>query len=178
MGEAFVVLLRVHLHFPLSGSLKAKRAELNSLKAALRTKLGAAVAEVDHQDTWQRSTLAVAMTAGSAHRCEEAAAAACRLLDAHALRTIHLHSPGAGSLKAKRKDLASIKAQLHTRLGAAVSEVDPQDLWQRATLAAAVVGGSQGAVEQAADRVERFLDARLPQGVRVERTVAAFEELV
>jgi uncharacterized protein YlxP (DUF503 family) len=94
------------------------------------------------------------------------------------LLTIHLHFPDAGSLKAKRKDLASIKAQLQTRLGAAVSEVEHQDLWQRATLAAALVGGSQGAVEQAADRVERFLDARLPQGVRVERTVAAFEEIV
>ncbi len=95
-----------------------------------------------------------------------------------ALLTIHLHFPEAGSLKAKRKDLSSIKAQLQTRLGAAVSEVDHQDLWQRATLAAAVVGGSQGAVEQSADRVERFLDARLPQGFRVERTVAAFEEIV
>ncbi len=91
---------------------------------------------------------------------------------------IHLHFPEAGSLKAKRKDLASIKAQLHTRLGVAVSEVDHQDLWQRSTLAAAVTGGSQGAVEQAADRVERFLDARLPQGVRVERAVASFEELL
>jgi uncharacterized protein len=94
-----------------------------------------------------------------------------------ALLTIHLHFPEAGSLKAKRKDLASIKAQLQTRMGVAVSEVEHQDLWQRATLAAAVVGGSAGAVEQMADRVERFLDARLPQGVRVERTVAAFEEV-
>ena len=82
MGEAFVVLLRVHLHFPVAGSLKAKRAELNSLKAALRNRLGASVAEVGHQDTWQRSTLAVAMAGGSVGRCEEAADAACRLLDA------------------------------------------------------------------------------------------------
>ena len=82
MGEAFVVLLRVHLHFPSAGSLKAKRSELNSLKAALRTKLGAAVSDVAHQETWQRSMLAVAMTGDSARRCEEAADAACRLLDA------------------------------------------------------------------------------------------------
>ena len=82
MGEAFVVLLRVHLHFPVAGSLKAKRSELNSLKAALRTKLGAAVAEVAHQDTWQRWTIAGAMNGGSARRCEWAADAACRLLDA------------------------------------------------------------------------------------------------
>jgi uncharacterized protein len=82
VGDAYVVLLRVHLHLPQSGSLKAKRAELNSLKAALRNKLGASVAEVDHQDTWQRATLAVALAGGSARRCEEAADAACRLLDA------------------------------------------------------------------------------------------------
>ena len=82
MGEAFVVLLRVHLHFPLAGSLKAKRAELNAVKAALRNKLGAAVAEVDHQDTWQRSTLAVALTGDSPGRVDQAADAACRLLDA------------------------------------------------------------------------------------------------
>jgi len=35
-GGAFVVLLRVHLFFPESGSLKSKRAELNSVKAHLR----------------------------------------------------------------------------------------------------------------------------------------------
>ena len=91
---------------------------------------------------------------------------------------MHLHFAEAGSLKGKRKELSSLKAQLQTRLGVAVSEVDHQDLWQRSTLAVAVTGGSQGAVEHAADRVERFLDARLPQGVRVERAVAAFEELL
>jgi uncharacterized protein YlxP (DUF503 family) len=36
-GEpAFVVLMRVHLHFPDVGSLKGKRAELNRVKAHLR----------------------------------------------------------------------------------------------------------------------------------------------
>jgi len=79
---AFVCLLRVHLHFPDAGSLKAKRAELNRVKALLRDRVGAAVAEVAHQDTWQRSTLAVALTAGSLGRAEEAADAVRRLLDA------------------------------------------------------------------------------------------------
>jgi uncharacterized protein len=64
-GRAFVVLLRVHLFFPDAGSLKAKRAELNRVKAWLHDRLGAAVAEVDGQDTWQRSTLAGALTSGS-----------------------------------------------------------------------------------------------------------------
>jgi uncharacterized protein YlxP (DUF503 family) len=79
---AFVVLMRVHLHFPDAGSLKGKRAELNSIKAHLRERCGASVAEVAHQDTWQRSTLAVALTAGSPGRCHEAADAVSRLLDA------------------------------------------------------------------------------------------------
>jgi len=78
---AFVCLLRVHLHFPESGSLKAKRAELNRVKALLRERAGATVAEVGHQDTWQRSTLAVALTAGSAARAREGAAVLHRLLD-------------------------------------------------------------------------------------------------
>jgi uncharacterized protein YlxP (DUF503 family) len=79
---AFVALMRVHLHFPDVGSLKGKRAELNRVKAHLRERCGATVAEVAHQDTWQRSTLAVAVTAGSPGRCAESADAVCRLLDA------------------------------------------------------------------------------------------------
>lgn len=95
-----------------------------------------------------------------------------------ALLLIDLHFPDAGSLKAKRKDLASIKAQLHGRLGVTVAEVGHQDLWQRATLAAAVTGGSASAVEQAADRVARYLDGRLPQGYRMERATTSFEEIL
>jgi uncharacterized protein YlxP (DUF503 family) len=80
--RSYVVLLQVHLHFPDSGSLKAKRAELNRVKAHLRQRLGVSVAEVGHQDSWQRSTLAVALAGGSASRCEEGADAVVRALDA------------------------------------------------------------------------------------------------
>ena len=82
MADTFVVLLQVHLFFPDSGSLKAKRAELNSVKAHLRQRMGASVAEVAHQDAWQRSTLAIALAGGSAGRCDEAADAIVRTLDA------------------------------------------------------------------------------------------------
>ena len=44
--------------------------------------MGASVAEVDHQDTWQRSTLAVAFAEGSPGRCDEAADGVQRMLDA------------------------------------------------------------------------------------------------
>jgi uncharacterized protein len=78
---AFVVLMRVHLHFPEAGSLKAKRAGLNRVKAHLRERAGASVAEVAHHDTWQRSTLAVAVVEASPARCDEAADRVQRVLD-------------------------------------------------------------------------------------------------
>jgi uncharacterized protein YlxP (DUF503 family) len=94
-----------------------------------------------------------------------------------ALLLVHLHFPGAGSLKAKRKELASVKAQLHGRMGVTVAEVAHQDTWQRATLAAALTGGSLGGLDSAVDRVERFLLDRFPEGCRVERTLASFDEV-
>jgi uncharacterized protein YlxP (DUF503 family) len=68
---AYVVLMRVHLFFPEASSLKGKRAELNRVKAFLRERLHTSVAEVDHQDSWQRSTLAVAIAARSASLAED-----------------------------------------------------------------------------------------------------------
>lgn len=94
-----------------------------------------------------------------------------------AVLVIDLHFPDAGSLKGKRKELSSLKAQLHQRLGAAVAETGHQDLWQRATLTAALTGGSLSTLTAAADQVERWLEARLPQGVRVERLIASVEDL-
>lgn len=81
MPDAFFVLLKVHLHFPDCASLKAKRSQLNPVKAWLRQRLSAAVAEVDHQDSWQRSTLAVALSGGSPARCDQAADAIDRFLE-------------------------------------------------------------------------------------------------
>ena len=91
---------------------------------------------------------------------------------------IHLHFPEAGSLKGKRKELSSIKAQLQTRLHVAVSEVDHQDLWQRSTLAVAVTGGSERAVREQVDRVDRFVAERCPQGHRIETAFMSFQEVL
>lgn len=91
--------------------------------------------------------------------------------------TIHLHFPENGSLKGKRKELLSVRSGLARRFGASVAEVGDHDLWQRSTLAAAVVSGSPGEVERAADGIERWLYARFPDGVRVERRLLSFEDL-
>jgi uncharacterized protein YlxP (DUF503 family) len=93
------------------------------------------------------------------------------------LMRVHLHFPDVGSLKGKRAELNRVKARLRDRCGASVAEVAYQDMWQRSTLAVAVTGGSPGRCEEAADGVVRLLDARFPQGVRVERRVASWNDL-
>jgi uncharacterized protein YlxP (DUF503 family) len=94
-----------------------------------------------------------------------------------ALLLIDLHFPQAGSLKAKRKELQSVKAQLHGRLGCAVAEVDHQDVWQRAQLSVALTSGSLGQLDRQADSVERWLVDRLPDTVSVQRIVTSAEDI-
>ena len=90
---------------------------------------------------------------------------------------IHLHFPEAGSLKAKRSELKAVKAALHQRLGLAVAEIDHQDTWQRSTLLVAIAAGGLQQAEQAADGVQRWLDAHLPQGAWMERHTASWSDL-
>lgn len=94
-----------------------------------------------------------------------------------AMLVVDLHFPEAGSLKSKRKDLQSIKAVLQGRFGAAVAETEFQDLWQRSRLTVALTSGSLAHLEDAADRLSGWLDARCPSGVSVERIFASAEDL-
>jgi uncharacterized protein YlxP (DUF503 family) len=57
----FVELIEIRLHFGESQDLKGKRKQLKSLKDAIRQRFGASVAEIDGQDTWQRSVLLCAL---------------------------------------------------------------------------------------------------------------------
>jgi uncharacterized protein YlxP (DUF503 family) len=91
---------------------------------------------------------------------------------------IHLHFPDNGSLKGKRKELQGLKAQLQRRFGAAVAETDHHDLWQRATLSAAVVARSAGAATEAAARIQRYVDSQFPETSRTERALASGDELL
>src|SRR5688500_15500049 len=58
-------LVDVELHIPAAGSLKAKRSVVKSLIGGLQRDLKVSVAEVGHQDLWQRCRLGVAIAAGS-----------------------------------------------------------------------------------------------------------------
>ena len=91
---------------------------------------------------------------------------------------IHLHFPENGSLKGKRKEIAGLKAQLQRRFGAAVSETGHHDLWQRATITAALVGRDAATVDDAAAKLGRYVESQFPQGVRVERGLLSAEEVL
>lgn len=62
---AYVSLIEVRLHQNASHSLKEKRKLVRSLKDQVRRRFGASVAEIDGQDTWQRTTLLCALVGGS-----------------------------------------------------------------------------------------------------------------
>jgi uncharacterized protein YlxP (DUF503 family) len=80
VASGFVAILTVELHFPEAGSLKGKRHFVRSAKDTLRSRFGAAVAEVDHHDLWQRAALTVALVARDASEAERLADGAERWL--------------------------------------------------------------------------------------------------
>jgi uncharacterized protein len=66
-----VGLLILELHISDAQSLKDKRHVLRSLKDRLREKFNVAVAELDHLDLWQRSTVGIATLSNEEQHVEE-----------------------------------------------------------------------------------------------------------
>ena len=52
-------VFKIDLYIPESGSVKKKRQVIKSLKDRVRNKFNVSVAEIDHQDLWQRCGLAI-----------------------------------------------------------------------------------------------------------------------
>jgi hypothetical protein len=57
----FVGVCQVEIMLPQSDSLKAKRFVLSSVKSRIQNKFNVSIAEVDHNDLWQRATLGLAL---------------------------------------------------------------------------------------------------------------------
>ena len=70
-----------------------------------------------------------------------------------------LHLPGSRSLKDKRRVVKSLKDRLHARFGVSASEVEYQDLWQRAALAAAIVSGDRRHAEEVLGSCDRLVQS-------------------
>ena len=77
----FVGIVRIELHLPASRSLKDKRSVVRSLKERIRQRVQAAVAEVDHQDLWQRAALGVAVVSGDRQQVDEMLQSVRRLVE-------------------------------------------------------------------------------------------------
>lgn len=82
-ADMTIGLLTLEIHIPDARSLKDKRQVLRSLKDRLRAHFNVAVAELEHQDLWQRSRVGVVSISGDDKHLEE-------LLEAIALESERL----------------------------------------------------------------------------------------
>ena len=93
-----VALERFDLRIPGCGSLKEKRHVVKALVSGIRSKFNVSVAEVDHHDLWQRTTLAVSVVAQEAYHARKVMHEVARFIERHpAVETIDselsLHYP-------------------------------------------------------------------------------------
>jgi uncharacterized protein YlxP (DUF503 family) len=86
----FVGIVRIELHIPAASSLKDKRSVVSGLKDRIRQRARASVAEVDHQDLWQRAAIGVAVVSGERRQVDE-------LLQT--VRSLVMSTPGAELLE-------------------------------------------------------------------------------
>jgi len=63
-----------------------------------------------------------------------------------------------GSLKSKRQVLRRITDRVKARFNASVAEVEDQDLWQRATIALAVVSADRRHVDEQVQKIIHFVE--------------------
>jgi uncharacterized protein YlxP (DUF503 family) len=96
MVKMHAAALRFELRIPESRSLKTKRAAVRPIVDGLRVRVRVAVAEVDHQDTWQRAALGVAAVAESDGHLRDVLATVERFVDG---------APGVEVLDVERAEL-------------------------------------------------------------------------
>lgn len=70
---------------------------------------------------------------------------------------IELRLPGNMSLKDKRHVLKSITSQLQNKFNVSVAEVDGNDLWQSATIAACMVSNDSRHTDEVLAKVANFV---------------------
>jgi len=83
VAGARVALGLVELHLPDVDSLKGKRHALKGLKERVRARFEVSVAEVGHQDVWQRATLAVAYVSSDGRHANEVVSKAMDFIEEH-----------------------------------------------------------------------------------------------
>ena len=90
--------------------------------------------------------------------------------------SVELHFPESHSLKGKRKELLSVKAQLQRRFGASVAEVDHHEVWQRARVTLACVARKHSDLVGLLDGAERYLAGQAFEVGLFEREIVTLDE--
>jgi hypothetical protein len=75
---------------------------------------------------------------------------------------IEVHLPACGSLKEKRRVLASLRDRLRRRHNVSFAEVAHQDLWQRAGLAVVAVAAHHAQLDSVFTAVEEDVRRAVP----------------
>ena len=81
-------VLRVVLHLPKSGSLKAKRQVVAGLLKRVRNEFSVAAAEVGDGNRWQIAELAVACVSNDARHADEILARVLTFIEARAVEAV------------------------------------------------------------------------------------------
>lgn len=94
---------------------------------------------------------------------------------------IELFIPSSTSLKDKRRVIRSTMDSVRRHNHVAITEVENQDLWQRASLGVSCVGSSAAGCEKVLQQVEKTVSRSIigsAELVERERFVVAMEDLV
>ena len=79
-GSMYAAAVRFDLHIPQSRSLKVKRAAIRPIVDGLRHRFPVSVAEVDHQNQWQRAAIGVAVVGSTVTQVREVLASVERFV--------------------------------------------------------------------------------------------------
>ena len=86
-----------------------------------------------------------------------------------------LFLPASHSLKEKRVVVRRVKDRVRQKFNVACSEVEDNDLWQRAIIGIALVGNERRFVESALDEVVRFVRGEA-EVTNAEREIQTFND--
>ena len=75
-----------------------------------------------------------------------------------ALLTLHLHIPGAKSLKEKRSRLKPLLTRLHREFNSSVAEMDLNDVWQSTVIGCAVVSNNSAQAQRTLQTVSAWVE--------------------
>lgn len=78
-----IVYAECTFFIPMAASLKGKRSVLKSMTDRVKNSYNVSVAEIDFQDLWQRTTIALVATASSKDAAEREVRRAIRLLESN-----------------------------------------------------------------------------------------------